>query len=95
MSDNAWLDDLLDTQVASDVSEQRLDYALHLLANTPWRVDESVEIDLVDRYLDMSAVEWDELFVMLRLNQLRCVDNYSYTQRQLSRWIRLIAFHEL
>jgi len=54
-----------------------------------------MEVELVDCYRDMDDFEWDELLIMLRLNQLRVVDNYSYSQRELSRWLRLIAFNEL
>ena len=90
-----WLDELLDTQDDSSRAEQRLDYALYLLGNSPFRADDRMEVELVGRYRDMDDIEWDELLIMLRLNQLRVVDNYSYTQRELSRWLRLIAFNEL
>lgn len=90
-----WLDELLDSQDDSSRAEKRLDYALYLLGNSPYRCDDRMELELLDTYRDLDDLEWEQWFVMLRLNQLRCVDNYSYTQRELNRWIRLIAFHEL
>jgi len=89
-----WVDELFEETTEASDAERRLDYALALVDSSTLRGSTNFEFDLVDCYRSMDDLEWHDLFVMLRLNQLRCVDNYSYTQRELSRWLRLIAFHE-
>lgn len=94
--DNSWVDEFFaeDKATRRDDADRRLDYALALLDNSTLRAEGSLELELVDCYRDLDPWEWDDLIVMLRLNQLRCVDNYTWSQRELARWIRLIAFNE-
>ena len=94
-SETDWVDDFFsEDEKETPSADRRLDYALSLLANSTFRAEGSFEVDLVDAPRDMDAREWDELYTLLKLNQLRCVDNYSWSQRELARWIRLIAFYE-
>ena len=96
-SEHDWVDEFFkedSKQTASLDAERMLDYALLLLGNSTFRAQGNVELDLVDCYRDLDALEWNEIITCLKLNQLRCVDNYTWSQKELARWIRLIAFHE-
>lgn len=75
-------------------SDRRLDYALRLLATSSHDNQEVLELELVDTYKEFDDYDWAQLFTSLKLNQLRVVDFYAPSQREISRWIRLIAFNE-
>lgn len=98
-SDLDWVDELLDgtTDVPSqERADHLLDYCLHLISNSTLGIArEPLEFALIDQVYTLTNDEWDQNIVMLRLNQLRVVDLYSCSQRVLSKWVRLIAFHEL
>lgn len=94
-STREWIDELFsETGDQGYDSDRRLDYALRLLATSSHDNQEVFELELVDTYKDFDEWDWEQLFISLRLNQLRCVDFYAPSQREISRWIRLIAFHE-
>lgn len=89
-----WIDELFDDAGEDYDADRRLDYALRLLDTSTFRATGGVELDLVDCYRDFDDMDWDRIITCLKLNQLRCVDNYTWSQRELSRWLRLIAFNE-
>lgn len=93
-----WIDELFEdgqTGQADPYVERRLDSALRLLGTSALDDTESLELDLVDTYLDFDRDDWDRLFDYLKINQLRVVDFYAPSQREISKWVRLIAFNEL
>jgi len=89
-----WIDELFDDAGEDYDADRRLDYALRLLDTSTFRASGSFELDLVDCYRDFDDMDWDRIITCLKLNQLRCVDNYTWSQRELARWLRLIAFNE-
>lgn len=96
-SETDWVDEFFaqDTEASGGYdADQRLDYALRLLDTSTFRASGRVELDLVDSYRDFDDLDWDRIITCLKLNQLRCVDNYTWSQRELARWLRLIAFNE-
>jgi len=96
-STREWIDELFSEPGSEDQgydNERRLDYALRLLASSSHDNQDDFEIELVDTYHEFDDDDWVQLFTSLKLNQLRVVDFYAPSQREISRWVRLIAFHE-
>lgn len=92
-----WVDELFSKEEERREPDayNRLNYALALFnSSTLSKGSQRFEFDLIDQHEQLSREEWSSVFKMLKLNQLRPVDMYAPSQKQIAKWIQQISIDE-
>ena len=92
-----WVDELFSEQEEErrPSAYNRLNYALALLDSSTLRQgSQRFEFDLIDQHESLSDEEWNCVFRMLKMNQLRPVDMYAPSQKQIAKWVKQISIDE-